>query len=213
MKLPETKPNNVSSNVILSIKESLEYIRSEVSLVALLILVAIMTLFGWSYSVLLPIFAEDILHIGAVGLGNLLTAVGIGAFISAVSVATFDGKIKPRTFIYFGLFTFVIFVTIFALSNNVTLSVLSLIGVGMGLVAFFATANASLQRRTPDHLRGRVMGLYSLIFQGSFPFGSLLIGFIAEHSGVRGAILAGAFICGISGIVVYSTMNKIYYRK
>ncbi len=183
------------NSIVHSFKESLTYVRSERTLVSLLSLVAV--------------FAEDILKIGAIGLGNLLTAVGIGAFISAVSVATFEGKIQPRTFVYSGLVLFVFSVSIFALSHTVTLSVLSLVGVGMGLVAFFATANASVQRRVPDHLRGRVMGLYSLIFQGSFPFGSLLIGIIAEWLGVRGAIFIGGIICGISGIVVYLIMNRL----
>ncbi|MDD8017926.1 MAG: MFS transporter [Bacteroidota bacterium] len=210
MKIVEVKKEQTGKiNVLASLKESMRYIRSETVLVALLTLVAIMTLFGWSYSVLLPVFAEEVLKIGAVGLGNLLTAVGIGAFISAVAVATFEGRIQARTFIYTGVIVFVISVSIFALSYNVSLSVMSLVGVGMGLVAFFATANASIQKRVPDHLRGRVMGLYSLIFQGSFPFGSLLIGVIAEGLGVRGAILIGAIFCGISGIVVYSFMENV----
>lgn len=198
-----------SSNAFRAFKEGLAYVKSETTIVALLSLVAIITLFGWSYSVLLPVFAEDVLHIGAVGLGNLLTAVGIGAFISAVAVATFEGRIQPRTFVYSGLTLFVISVSIFSLSQRVTLSILSLVGVGMGLVAFFATANASVQRRVPDHLRGRVMGLYSFIFQGSFPFGSLLIGIIAAEFGVRGAVLLGAGICAVTGIVVYSVMTRI----
>ncbi|MFA6542489.1 MAG: MFS transporter [Bacteroidota bacterium] len=202
------KDQIVRTTVFQSLKESVDYIRSERTLIALLSLVVVTTLFGWSYSVLLPVFAEDILKIGAVGLGNLLTAVGIGAFISAVSVATFEAKIQPKTFVYGGLFLFVISVSIFALSSSITLSVLSLIGVGMGLVAFFATANASIQRRAPDKLRGRVMGLYSLIFQGSFPFGSLLIGVVAEWMGVRGAIFIGGIICGITGLLVLFIMNS-----
>lgn len=197
-----------TSNVFQSLKESIGYVRSDISLVALLTLVAVVTIFGWSYSVLLPIFADVELGIGAVGLGNLMTAVGFGAFISAVSIATFESRIKPRSFIYFGIFLFVISISLFAFSWNVSLSIFSLIGVGMGLVFFLATANASIQRKVPDELRGRVMGLYSLIFQGLSPFGSLGMGFAANIIGVRGAVLFGAAMCGITGITV-----RLYMRQ
>jgi len=198
-----------SSNVLNSLTESLRYIRSDISLIALLTLVAVVTIFGWSYSVLLPIFADSILNIGAVGLGNLLTAVGVGAFISAVTIASVESRVSPRSFIYVGIFLFVITVAVFALSSNVSLSLYSLVGVGMGLVLFLATANASIQKRVPDELRGRVMGLYSLIFQGFSPFGSLGIGVLANMVGVRAAVLCGAAVCGISGVTVRLIMNKI----
>ena len=195
-------------SVAQSLKESIAYIRSDISMTALLLLVAIVTIFGWSYSVLLPIFADSILNIGAVGLGNLLTATGVGAIISAFMVATYELEVSPRTFLYNGIFIFVISIMMFALSSNVVLSLLSLVGVGMGLVSFFATANASLQRRAPDHLRGRVMGLYSLMFQGIFPFGSFGIGVLAHAIGARYAIVSSAIVCGVSGLVVFYIVKK-----
>ncbi|MHB1048821.1 MAG: MFS transporter [Bacteroidota bacterium] len=211
MEIPEQVTKRKTAGVFRSLTDSIHYIRSEHSLVALLSLVAVITIFGWSYSVLLPIFADEILNIGAVGLGNLLTAVGIGAFISAVSLASFESKYRPSTFIYGGIGIFVIFVSIFAVSSDVSLSVISLIGVGMGLVMFLATANASIQRRVPDELRGRVMGLYSLIFQGLSPFGSIGIGLLAHGIGVRWAVLTGALVCGIVTLSVKRMMIK--YRN
>ncbi|MBI2427912.1 MAG: MFS transporter [Ignavibacteriales bacterium] len=193
---PDKKTSTI--NVIESLKESITYVRSDSSLVALMILVGVITIFGWSYSVLLPIFADTILNIGAIGLGNLMTSVGIGAFISAVMIASFESRIQPSSFIYAGITLFVICISIFALSSNVSLSLLCLMGVGMGLVMFLATANATIQRSVPDHLRGRMMGLYSLIFQGLSPFGSLGMGLLANVIGVRGAVLAGSIVCGIA---------------
>lgn len=208
MEIPEQTVKKESTGIVQSLKESVTYVRSDISLVAILSMVAVITVFGWSYSVLLPIFADTILKIGAVGLGNLLTAVGIGAFISAVAIASFDTKFKPRTFIYTGLYLFVGSVTLFALSTHVSFAIFGLIGVGMGLVMFLATANASIQRRVPDGLRGRVMGLYSLIFQGLAPFGSIAMGLTAARIGVRMAVLSGAFICGVVGIAVYLFMRE-----
>lgn len=198
-----------SFNVMQSLKESAIYMRSDASLIALMILVAVVTIFGWSYAVLLPIFADSILNIGAVGLGNLMMSVGIGAFISAVMIASFESRIQARTFIYTGIFIFVFCVSIFALSPNISLSLLSLIGVGMGLVMFLATANASIQRQVPDALRGRVMGLYSLIFQGLSPFGSLGMGFLASIIGVRSAVLVGGAVCGIAALSVRKWNKKL----
>lgn len=208
MDMQEQAPARKTAGVLRSLADSVRYIRSEQSLVALLTLVAVITIFGWSYSVLLPIFADEILNIGAVGLGNLLTAVGIGAFISAVSLASFESRYRPSTFIYTGIGIFVFSVTVFAVSSNVSLSVIALIGVGLGLVMFLATANASIQRRVPDELRGRVMGLYSLIFQGLSPFGSIGIGVLAHGIGVRWAVITGAMVCGVVTLSVKGIMIK-----
>jgi MFS family permease len=208
MNVEEKIPSGTSSSVIDSIKMSVAYVRSEVSLTALMTLVAVLTIFGWSYSVLLPLFADTILKIGAIGLGNLLTANGIGALVSALTIASVGHKVPPRRFIYAGLTIFVFSILIFAASSSPLVSMASMVGVGMGLIAFFATANASLQQRTPDHLRGRVMGLYSLVFQGFFPFGSLGMGVLANAIGARLAIASGACICGVAGSTVYGIMKK-----
>ncbi len=196
------------SSMLQSIREAVAYIRSEAALRTIIILVAVVTIFGWSYSVMLPIFADRILGIGAIGLGNLLTANGIGALISALTVASFGRKVPAHIFIYTGLSIFICSIVVFTASSSPLLSMVCLVGVGLGLIAFFATANASLQMRAPDHLRGRVMGLYSLVFQGFFPFGSLGMGVMANLIGVRLAIAGGASICGVSGGIMYHVMKK-----
>jgi MFS family permease len=208
MDVKEEIPVGNSSSVVESIEMSLAYIRSDVTLTALMSLVAVLTIFGWSYSVLLPIFADTILNIGAIGLGNLLTANGIGALISALTIASVGHKVPPRLFIYSGLVIFVFSILVFTASSSPLLSMACMVGVGIGLIAFFATANASLQRRSPDHLRGRVMGLYSLVFQGFFPFGSLGMGLLANSIGVRLAIASGACVCGFAGGTVYGLMKN-----
>jgi len=208
MDVKEKIPAGNSSSVVESIEMSLAYIRSEVTLTALMSLVAVLTIFGWSYSVLLPIFADTILNIGAIGLGNLLTANGIGALISALTIASVGHKVAPRKFIYSGLAIFVFSILVFTASSSPLLSMACMVGIGIGLIAFFATANASLQQRSPDHLRGRVMGLYSLVFQGFFPFGSLGMGLLANIIGVRLAIASGACVCGVAGGTVYGLMKK-----
>jgi MFS family permease len=197
-----------AASVMQSIREAVRYVRGEPVMVAILFLVSVLTIFGWSYSVLLPIFADVVLKIGAIGYGNLLSANGIGALISALTVASVGHKVAPRKFIYGGIALFVFSVFIFAISSSPFLSMLCLVGIGMGLIAFFATANASLQNRVPNNLRGRVMGLYAVVFQGFFPFGSLGMGFAANWIGVRTAVAGGACVCGIAGASVYTIMKR-----
>ena len=109
MNVEERAVSKSVSSVFQSIKESVAYIRSEVTLRTIMMLVAMVTIFGWSYSVMLPIFADRILNIGAIGLGNLLTANGIGALISALTVASFGHKVHPSKFIYYRLIYFYFF--------------------------------------------------------------------------------------------------------
>lgn len=208
MRVEKKARRTTGSSLLNSIKEAVSYLRSEESLSMLMVLISIVTIFGWSYSVLLPIFADKILDIGAIGLGNLLTANGIGAVVSALTVASVGRKIAPRKFIYGGVFMFTVSLLIFAASRSPLLSMACLVGVGLGLISFFATANSMLQMRTPDALRGRVMGLYSLVFQGFFPFGSLAIGLLADLVGVRLAIVGGASVCGIAGGTVYRVRRR-----
>lgn len=195
-------------SVFRGLQESVRYVRSDRSMIAVLVLVAVITVFGWSYTVLLPIFADSILNIGAVGLGNLMMSFGIGAFISAIIVASAESKVRPSRFIYAGMTIFIIGVSIFALSTNVAVSLYSLVLVGMGLIMFISTANATFQRRAPDAMRGRVMGLYLLIFQGLAPFGHFGMGWAANEIGPRSAILCGASICAVSGIAMRLYMNS-----
>jgi predicted MFS family arabinose efflux permease len=205
---PKIADQKELTSVFRSLQESIRYVRSDVSLIALLTLVAVVTIFGWSYTVLLPIYADNILKIGAVGLGNLMMSFGIGALVSAIFVASTESRIRPSKFIYGGISLFVIGISLFALSTNVAVSLYSLVFVGMGLIMFIATANASIQRSAPDEMRGRVMGLYLLIFQGLAPFGQLGMGWLANGIGVRGAVLSGAAICGITGISMRLFMNS-----
>lgn len=205
---PRPPAGNNTSSVFGSLKESIRYVRSDRMLVAVLTLVGVISMFGWSYTVLLPIFADTVLKIGAVGLGNLMMSFGIGAFISAMIIASTESKVRPSTFIYGGIALFVVGVSVFAVSTNVAVSLYSLIFVGMGLIMFIATANATIQRRAPDAMRGRVMALYLIIFQGLAPFGHLGMGWVANEIGARSAILSGAAIC--AGVAI---AMRIYMKS
>ena len=183
-------------------REALRYVAAHRTLRAVITLVSVTSLFGWSYSVLMPIFAGDILRIGARGYGSLLAANGVGAFLGAITLASLGRDSNRRRLIFVGLFGFCATITVFALSRNAWLSAAALAAVGWFMITFFATANTSVQLGTPDELRGRVMGIYALAFLGLNPFGSMLAGTIAHAFNPTIAITFGAAICAVTAIVV-----------
>jgi MFS family permease len=185
-----------------SIRAVFLYIRQTRPVLGLLILISATTIFGWSYSVLLPVFASDVLHGGAMELGKLMSANGIGALGSALFVAGQGYRFLPRHLVFSGLLIFIVAISIFAVSKMLVLSLVMMAVAGFGLILFYINANSALQRRVPDHLRGRIMGMYALSFGGLMPIGSLLIGVISEHIGAPAAVIIGAVICAIIAYVV-----------
>jgi len=169
----------------------------------IIILVAIVSLFGWPYTVLMPVFARDVLHVGAKGYGYLMALNGVGAFAGAMTLASLGNYPNRRRLVFGGLTGFSIMLFVFAMSRIFWLSGLALVCSGWFMLLFFATANTSVQMRTPDELRGRVMGIYSLAFIGLSPIGSLLAGAIARATSASFAVGLGAVVCALSALIVH----------
>jgi MFS family permease len=202
MQLPLAAPANDVRSIWHATGDALRYVAANRIIRAVITLVSVTSLFGWSYSVLMPIFARDVLKIGAKGYGYLLAANGVGAFFGAITLASLGNYPHRRRLVFGGLFGFCVMVTVFALSRNAWLSAAALAAVGWFMIIFFATANTSVQLRTPDELRGRVMGIYAFAFLGLNPFGSMLAGSIAHATSASTAITIGAAVCIVAAIIV-----------
>ncbi|HTS18272.1 MAG TPA: MFS transporter [Verrucomicrobiae bacterium] len=181
--------------------EALRYVRGHRLLRAVISLVTIVSLFGWPYSILLPVFARDVLHTQASGYGYLMAANGVGALFGALTLASLGHSVGRRILFFGGLFGFCIMLAVFALSHVYWLSATALAGSGFFMIIFFATANTTVQTRVPDELRGRVMGIYALAFLGLTPFGSLMAGAIAKATSASFTVSLGAVICLVAGLV------------
>jgi MFS family permease len=156
-------------------------------------LVAVSNLFAFGYSTLMPAFADSVLNVGASGLGLLSAAVGVGALGGALLVASLGDFRHKGMLLTFGNLFFPVMVLLFSFSRNFALSMLLLVGVGLGFMIQNATTNTLVQITVPDALRGRVMSVYMMVFQGFFPIGSLMAGFIAQNFGISiGAAVGGA---------------------
>jgi MFS family permease len=160
-----------------------------------IILVALLGTFGYNFTVVLPLTQRYILHVGAIELGFLTAAVGFGAFVAAVLLA--GRKAATRTQLFAGGTAFAVFLSGVAISENLYLTMALLVGLGAAGATFGTTANTLIQVATPDHLRGRVVSLYMLLFAGSTPVGGYLTGWVAEHVGTREAIGMLAAMCAV----------------
>jgi MFS family permease len=195
-------PKDIFAPLGHSIREIFLYIRQTRPVYGLLILVGTMAVFGWSFSVLMPIFAGDVLKGGAIELGKLMSASGLGAVSSALFVAGLGHRFLPRRLLFSGVAIFVAAISIFALSKTLSLSLAMMVIAGFGIILFYINANSALQRRVPDHLRGRIMGMYAFVFGGLTPAGSLQVGFISEKLGAPAALIIGAIICAMMAYVI-----------
>ncbi len=167
----------------------------------ILLLFLVVGVFGWSYSVLMPAFARDILGLGPNGYGFLMAASGAGAFVGALIVATWGHTVAPRKLALGGVFLFSLALFAFAFTRNFYVSLLPLFLAGFGMLLFFSTSNTVVQSIVPDEMRGRVMGVWSLFFGAMIPLGSLQAGALAHWLDTPAAVAIGAVICAAGAIV------------
>ncbi len=164
--------------------------------------------FGWSYTVLMPAFARDVLGRGANGYGVLMSASGAGAFIGALVVATYGHLFTPRKLALGGVWLFSAALLAFSLTRNFSLALVFLLFVGFGMLLFFSTSNTVLQTIVPDEMRGRVMGVWSLVFGAMIPLGSLEAGALGHWVGTPFALGFGAIICAVFGLVTLFMIRR-----
>lgn len=204
-----TRKRSSEESRMSAMKEGIGYLYAIPQFRALMFLVIGMTLFGWSYTVNLPVVAGALLHGGSGEYSALLSANGIGALLAALSQAALAGKLDSRRMIFVGLGVFIVALTGLSLVHTLWASLIMLVLIGWGIITFFITANTTLQRRVPDELRGRVMSIYSFAFAGLFPFGSLLAGWMASHFGVANAFRLNALVLTAFAVPAFLFIRRL----
>jgi MFS family permease len=174
----------------------------------ILLLFLAIGIFGWSYAVLMPAFAKDVLGRGANGYGILMSASGVGALGGALVVATWGHAIAPRKLALGGVWFFSVALFIFSLTRNFYVALVFLFIAGFGMLLFFSTSNTVLQTIVPDEMRGRVMGVWALVFGAMVPLGSLEAGAVARWFGTPFALAFGAVVCALSTIVTLLIIRR-----
>ena len=195
-----------NNSALRDIQEGLSFVRGNRLILALMSVVAAISLFGISYIILMPVFASHVLGVGVKGLGVLMSSTGIGALAGALGLARLgDFKFKGRLLVW-SVFLFSISLMTFALSKNYFLSIFALIFIGCSSLIPIALVNTLLQVNVPDEFRGRVMGLFMITFAGIVPFGNLISGVLAQSWGVSAAL----FCCGLVCLVLFTLINFLF---
>ncbi|HXG76544.1 MAG TPA: MFS transporter [Gaiellaceae bacterium] len=162
-------------------RRALDFARRTPELRAILLVVTVVSTVGFNFHVLVPLLAADTLHVGPEGFGLLSAAFGLGALVGALASATFR-EASWRLFAWGGA-GFGIGALALAPVQNALLAAVLLVGIGIAFTLFTANANALVQLGAPDHLRGRLIGLYLFAFVGLAPLGGLFAGWLAEVGG------------------------------
>lgn len=198
-KVREPQFDGVTKNI----REGLRFIRQTPLVGKTILMMAAVSLFTINFNVLIPIFARDVLGQQAEGYGLLFSAAGIGALGGALVLA-WNSHRGPQSYLMLaGAIGLVVFEALLSLTRVYLLSFLLLILLGFSMIFFAASVNSTLQLNTPDQLRGRVMSVYSLVFQGMAPFGSLFVGSIAQLYDAPAALVSGAGMGAVS-LVLFS---------
>jgi MFS family permease len=201
MRLARTEPPHRSTPVWRDLAEGFRYAFGFGPIRALLLLLALVSFMGMPYSVLMPIFAADILGGGATVLGFLTGASGVGALIGALYLASRNTVLGLGKTIVLATALFGLGLVGFALSRALWISLLVLLVTGLGMMVQMAASNTILQTIVDDDKRGRVMSFYSMAFLGVAPFGSLFAGALARSIGAPSTVLAGGAACLVGAVV------------
>ena len=178
--------------MLAEIGDGLRYVWQQPVVRTLTVIIGVTSIFGFSYSVLLPAYAVDVLKVGETGYGLLNAAVGVGALTGALAVASLSRRKNKGMQLTVGTLIFPLAVLAFAATRAFPLTLVCMAGAGIGFVIQNATSNTIIQLMAPDELRGRVMSVYSLFFFGTTPVGALFSGAVAERWDSTTSIVLGA---------------------
>ncbi|MCX6254597.1 MAG: MFS transporter [Bacteroidia bacterium] len=200
MKIKIREVRKKESEILKELKDGLNYTFGFPPIRHLILLLGLVSLMGMSYSVLMPVFAKEILHGGSHTYGFLMGAAGFGALLGALFLASREsilklGRIVPAATILFGVGLIVL-----SFSRIFPFSAVLMVFIGLGMMMQTAASNTILQTITDDDKRGRVMSFYTMAIMGTAPFGSLMAGGLAKVIGTPGTILAGGIACIIGAL-------------
>jgi MFS family permease len=180
--------------------EGLRYVCQASVMLTIVLLVAAVGTFALNLNVILPLFATDVLRVGASGYGFMSAITGAGSLVAALVIAAAGRKPRMSVLLMSGAGLAGSEVA-FALSRSYLLSLVLLAAIGFATICFSATANTALQTGSPDHLRGRIMGLYVVVFAGTTPIGNLFTGALAGWWGATISLIAGAAIAALAVVL------------
>ena len=209
MKINPRKIAIQNTNAYQKFKEGFSYTFGFIPIRYIILLLALVSLMGMPYTVLMPVFAKSILHGGSHTFGFLMGATGIGALMGAVYMASRKNAAGLEKFIPWFAVIFGLGLILFSLSTNFILSLFLLLITGFGMLMQMTSSNTILQTIVDDDKRGRVMSFYTMAFMGTAPFGSLLAGALASKVGAPNTLLIGGTACILGALLFFRKLPEI----
>jgi MFS family permease len=200
MRLEPIHIHRVQKSMIEQMREGWDYVRTFRPIRTILLLFALITLMGYSYSVLLPLFAGDVLHGGATTLGWLTGASGVGALSSALSLAMRKTVVGLTRMLRLAAAMLGGALILFGLSHTLWISLILMAFIGFGMIQTSSASNTIIQTLVPEDKRARVMGFYTMAFFGAAPFGSLLAGTLAHKIGAPLTVIITGACCVLGAV-------------
>jgi MFS family permease len=206
MRVGTTERPRPEGSAVGQVLEGFRFAWGTVPIRALLLLLGLVSLVAMPYTVLMPIFADRILHGGPRALGFLMGATGVGALTGALTLAARRSVRGLGRWVAYASGGFGVSLVLFASSRVLLLSAALLVLVGFCMMVQMASSNTLIQAMVPDHLRGRIMSVYSMMFMGMAPFGALLAGALAHRLGAPGTVAAGGVLSLLGALVFWSRL-------
>jgi len=210
MKIPPRQAEGAIKSAFDHIAEGFRFVRKTAPIRALLLILGLVSLVGMPYTVLMPVFAKNVLHGDATTLGVLGSASGIGALIGALALASRTRVHGLGRWVWIACASFGAFLILFSLSHWYAASALLLVPVGFSLMTQMGATNTLVQSMVPDRLRGRTMAVYSMMFMGMAPLGAILAGAAADRIGAPTTVAVGGAISIAAAIVFARHLPKIH---
>jgi MFS family permease len=209
MRIVVAQPRSRRTRVLAELKEGWHYVSHSTPIRSILLLLAVVSLVGMPYTVLMPIFAGRVLHGGPHTLGFLMGASGVGALTGAIVLATRRSVLGLGRVVMFTAMGFGVGLMSFASSRWLALSLPLMMLTGFCMMTQMASSNTILQTIVQEDKRGRVMSFYAMAFQGAAPFGSLIAGALASRIGAPRTLMIGGSICVLGGLWFRTQLPRI----
>jgi MFS family permease len=209
MRIPPRQAQRAIASAFDHIAEGFRFVRGTAPIRALLLLLGLVSLVGMPYTVLMPVFAKNVLHGDATTFGVLGSAAGIGALAGGLTLASRTRVEGLGKWVWAAGCSFGIFLILFSFSHHYLASVILLVPVGFSLMTQMGATNTLVQSMVPDHLRGRTMAVYSMMFMGMAPLGALLAGAAADRIGAPWTVTVGGAGAIVGALLFARNLPKI----
>ncbi len=209
MRIHHEQLEHAGTTMVEQLRQGWDYVVSSLPIRSILLLFALISLMGWPFMVLMPIFAAQVLHGGPHTLGFLMGAVGVGSLVSALSLVVRRSVRGLLKVIPIGAAIFGAGLVAFGLSRTLWFSIPMMFVTGFGMMQGVTSSNTILQTLVDEKMRGRVMSYYTMAFVGMAPFGSLMAGALAHAIGAPRTVIISGVACILGSVWFWSRMTAI----